>query len=59
LAIATKEMQAAFNAAKENVQYSLRKEIVACSGCGEKNANDSIFCRKCGQNARPVTGKNE
>ncbi len=36
-AIAAKEMQAAFNTAKENVQQSLRKELIICSSCGEKN----------------------
>jgi len=44
----------------ENVQQSLRKELVACSGCGEKNANDPIFCRKCGQKMQDsTTSKNE
>jgi uncharacterized OB-fold protein len=54
-AIAAKEMQAAFNTAKENVQQSLRKELVVCSSCGEKNSNNAAFCRKCGKKMEVAT----
>ena len=47
--IAAKEIHAAFQTARENIQKSGNKEPVACANCGEKNPGDAVYCFKCGK----------
>jgi uncharacterized membrane protein YvbJ len=47
--IATKELQAAFQTARANIQKSMNKEPIVCPNCGEKNSADAYYCVKCGK----------
>lgn len=57
--IAAKEIQTAFQTASENMQKTKRKVTVVCGTCGEKNANGSVFCFKCGNKLEDKDKKKE
>jgi uncharacterized membrane protein YvbJ len=47
--VASREIREAFETAKENIRQSTREKTLVCANCGEKNAETSRFCRKCGK----------
>jgi ribosomal protein L40E len=46
--IAAKEVNDAFQKARNNVQVSIYKEPKICPNCGEKNPSKAEYCFKCG-----------
>jgi uncharacterized membrane protein YvbJ len=55
--IADKEIHAAFQKARENLQQkTANQRTVACPKCGSKNTYGSIFCNNCGSRIAPVEG---
>ena len=49
LSTAAQEMEKAFNAVRESIYKSTKREPVICPNCGEKNQVGSKFCYKCGK----------
>ena len=53
--IADKEIHAAFQKARENLQQKpAYVQTVACPKCGSKNSYGSIFCTNCGSRIAPT-----
>jgi uncharacterized membrane protein YvbJ len=62
--IAAKEVQEAFQRARNNVQKSMNNEVLVCPNCGEKNPSTGAYCHKCGKTleakaAEPKEGNNQ
>jgi len=54
-ATADKEMHAAIQRAKENLQQKpVQQQTVVCPKCGSKNPYGSIFCNNCGSRISTV-----
>jgi rRNA maturation endonuclease Nob1 len=48
-AIAAKEIQNAFQKARENMQKTTTNAQIVCSNCNEKNPGESVYCYSCGK----------
>ena len=46
--VASREIQEAFQSARENLKRSFGSEPLVCSECGGTSPKESNFCRKCG-----------
>ena len=54
-AIADREMRAAIQKARENLQQKpAEQQAVACPKCNSKNPYGSIFCSNCGSRIAPI-----
>jgi len=48
LSKAAKNVEEAFNAARENIRRSINKKPIVCPKCKEENSSYHKFCYKCG-----------
>jgi uncharacterized membrane protein YvbJ len=46
---AQKETEKAFKTARENMREFVARRTLACTNCGAKNLDDSVYCGKCGK----------